>query len=64
MARGGDALRRLQTERDRLQRALDVAKRWLHRFCDPRSDVYSNPLAKPNEIACEALEDVKLAEEA
>ena len=56
------ALRTLEAERDRLRRALDVAKRWLLRFCDPDSDVYSSELAKPDEIACEALQDVKLAE--
>ena len=56
-------MRELQDERDRLRSALDVAKKWLRRFCDSSSDIWEHPQLRPHEIACEALADVTLAEE-
>jgi hypothetical protein len=53
----------LEDERDQLRAALDIAKKWLRRFCDSTSDVWRHPGLTPHEIACEALGEVSLAED-
>jgi hypothetical protein len=56
-------IRELEEEVHRVRTALSVAKRWLARFCDRSSDVWQSPVLAPHEVACEALTDVRIAEE-